>query len=67
MVAVKGIYDGKKIKILESLPKAMSRRKSIPVVVTFLEEEKLPSSTLRAIREMLTGKTRNLDEVLSEL
>ncbi|MBS4028095.1 MAG: hypothetical protein KGZ58_05585 [Ignavibacteriales bacterium] len=67
MIAIKGIYDGQKIQLIEQLPKAYSRKKNTPVVVTFLEEEKLPASTLRAIREMLSGKMRPLEEVLSEL
>ena len=67
MIAVKGVYDGRRVKLIEALPKTMSRKKNTPVVVTFLDEEKLPTSTLRAIREMLDGKTKSLEKVLSEL
>jgi len=34
------------------------------VVVTFLEEEKVPRSTARAIDELIEGKLIDLDEVL---
>ena len=67
MLAIKGIYDGQKVQLMELPPKAYSRKKNTPVVVTFLEEEKLPVSTVRAIREMVSGKMRPLEEVLDEL
>jgi len=63
MIAVKGIYDGKKIELLEPLPKQTARKKSL-VVVTFLEEEKVPRSTKKAVKELLEGKLLSLDEVM---
>ncbi len=67
MLAIKGIYDGQKVQLMELPPKVYSRKKNTPVIVTFLEEEKLPASTVRAIREMVNGKMRPLEEVLDEL
>jgi len=63
MIAVKGLYDGKGIEFLEPLPKKQARKKSL-VVITFLEEEKVPQSTKRAVKELMAGKLINLDEVL---
>jgi hypothetical protein len=63
MIALKGYYDGKQIQLLEPLPKKQVRKKSL-VVITFLEEEKVPHSTKRAVKELVEGKLFDLDEVL---
>ncbi len=63
MIAVKGVYDGKKIQILDPIPKQQARKKAM-VVITFLEEEKVPRSTKRAVKELVEGKLLPLDEVL---
>lgn len=66
MVAVKGLYDGKRIELLESLPKRQAGKKSL-VVIMFWEEEKVPRSTKRAVEEFAAGKLLDLDEVLREV
>jgi hypothetical protein len=63
MIALKDDYDGKKIEFLEPIPKQLARKRSL-VVVTFLEEEKVPRSTKRAVKELVEGKLLPLDEVL---
>jgi len=63
MIAVKGLYDGERIALLEPLPKRRARKKSL-VVITFLEEEKVPRSTKRAVQELAANKLLDLDEVL---
>jgi len=63
MIAVKGIYDGERIALLEPLPKKQARKKSL-VVITFLEEEKVSRSTKRAVQELVANKLLDLDEVL---
>jgi hypothetical protein len=63
MIAVKGLYDGKSIEFLEPLPKKQIKRKTL-VIITFLEEEKVPRSTKRAVKEFVKGKLLNLDEAL---
>jgi len=63
MIAVKGLYDGERIALLEPLPKKQIRKKSL-VVITFLEEEKVPRSTKRAVHELVANKLLDLDEVL---
>jgi hypothetical protein len=63
MIAVKGLYDGERIALLEPLPKKQARKKSL-VVITFLEEEKVPHSTKRAVQELVANKLLDLDEVL---
>jgi|GEM_PF-3457246 len=63
MIAVKGLYDGERIQLLEPIPKKQVGKKA-PVVVTFLEEEKVPHSTVRAVNELIEGKLIDLDEVL---
>jgi len=63
MIAVKGLYDGKSIEFLEPLPKKQSQKKSL-VIITFLDEEKVPRSTQRAVKEFVEGKLIDLDEAL---
>jgi hypothetical protein len=63
MIALKGVYDGKKIEFLEPIPKQQARKRSL-VAVTFLEEEKVPRSTKHAAKELVEGKLLPLDEVL---
>jgi hypothetical protein len=66
MFAVKGLYDGERIALLEPLPKKQIKKKAL-VVITFLEEEKVPRSTKRAVKELVANKLLDLDEVLSEI
>jgi len=63
MIAIKAFYDGKRIELLEPLPFEVARKKSL-VVITFLEEEKVPRSTERAVMELVEGDLLDLDEVL---
>lgn len=63
MLAVKGVYDGNKIEFLEPVPKKHAKKKAM-VIITFLEDEKVPLSTKRAVLEMTQGRLLNLDEVL---
>jgi hypothetical protein len=66
MIAVKGIYDGERIALLEPLPKKHAKKKAL-VIITFLEEEKVPRSTKRAVKELVANKLLDLDEVLNEV
>ncbi len=66
MIAVKGVFDGKKIELLEPLPKKHAQKRSM-VIVTFLEEEKVPPSTQRALQELVQGKLLDFDEVVSAI
>jgi hypothetical protein len=63
MIAVKGLYNGKSIEFLEPLPKKQIKKKAL-VIITFLEEERVPRSTKRAVREFVEGKLLDLDEAL---
>lgn len=63
MIAIKACYDGKRFELLEPLPDEVARKKSL-VVITFLEEEKVPRSTERAVMELVEGNLLDLDEVL---
>ncbi|MGH7595458.1 MAG: hypothetical protein ACREOI_03860 [bacterium] len=66
MIAVKGLYDGERIALLDPLPKKQVGKKSL-VVITFLEEEKVPRSTKQAVKELVANKLLDLDEVLNEI
>jgi len=66
MIAVKGFYDGRRIELLEPLPKRQAKKKSL-VVITFPEEEKVPRSTRQAVQELVTGRLIDLEEVLREV
>lgn len=66
MIAVKGLYDGERIALLDPLPKKQAGKKSL-VVITFLEEEKVPRSTKKAVKELAANKLLDLDEVLNEI
>ena len=63
MLAVKGVYDGSKVEFLEPVPKKHAKKKAM-VIITFLDDEKVPHSTKRAVLEMTQGRLLNLDEVL---
>jgi hypothetical protein len=63
MIAIKGLYDGERIALLEPIPKKQARKRSL-VVITFLEEEKVPRSTQRAVKELVANKLLDLDKVL---
>ncbi|MEK7730071.1 MAG: hypothetical protein AAB354_16815 [candidate division KSB1 bacterium] len=63
MLTVKGLYDGKRVEFLEPIPRKHARKKAL-VIITFLEEEKVPRSTKRAVQELAQGKLLNLNEVL---
>ena len=60
MLTVKGLYDGRKVELLEPLPRKQARKKAM-AIITFLEEEKVPRSTKRALQEMIQDKLLNLE------
>lgn len=57
MIAVKGVYDGKGVELLDPLPKKQAQ-KNFWVIVTFVEEKKVSTSTKHAvgINEGITNK-----------
>jgi hypothetical protein len=63
MLAIKGVYDGSKVEFLEPVPKKHAKKKAM-VIITFLDDERVPASTKRAVLEMAQGRLLNLDEVL---
>jgi hypothetical protein len=66
MLAIKGFYDRKRIELLEPMPKNQVGKRSM-VVITFLEDEKVPYTTKQAVMELIDGRLLELDEVLREV
>jgi hypothetical protein len=79
MIAVKGLYNGKRIEFLEPLPKKQAQKKFL-VVITFLEEKKIPRTTGHAVEKAMSedqlqsaasyrfprAKQRRMDELLDK-
>lgn len=63
MLAIEGVFDGSKVDFLKPVPKKHAKKKAT-VSITFLDDEKVPASTKRAVLEMTQGRLLNLDEVL---
>ncbi len=66
MITLRGIYDGKQIRLLEPIPESKVSKEST-VLITFYEEEKVPQSTKQAIYEMVEGNLLDLDEVIGDI
>ena len=69
MKSIKAYYDGKKIKLVDPLPKNMNKKKSF-VIITFLDQDKeikVPKGVKNGVLDLVKNNTYDLKEVLDEI
>jgi len=69
MKSVKAYYDGKKIKLVNPLPKDITNKKSF-VIITFPDEDKeikVPKGVKNGVLDIVKDNFYDLKDVLNEI